>query len=148
MTRILFEGKAAYEGGRSEMEERTRVARGEGFLEADREWREGRERVSRIACSFWVGSAPTHLPISLASPPPNLFGLDARPSTATRDACGKYLSALPFSTHEQRLFPAHPAPRDMLRIGLFRIRNSSRKIYFLYISLAVFVPFERLDILV
>jgi hypothetical protein len=33
-TRILFEGKAAYEGGRSELwrEGRRRVARGEGFL--------------------------------------------------------------------------------------------------------------------
>jgi hypothetical protein len=45
-TRKLFEGKAAYEGGRSEMWREGRVARGEGSLEIEN--RENGEKGYRV----------------------------------------------------------------------------------------------------
>jgi hypothetical protein len=104
--RNLFDGKAKKEGGRSEMKGRAR-------------WRlvGWSEKTRGIACSFWVGSAGALQIISLASSPPNLFGLDnKRPSTATRDACGKIslLSFYPLMNKD----PSQPIPRprDMLKV--------------------------------
>jgi hypothetical protein len=80
-TRILFEGKVAYEGGRSEMEWRTGGER----------WRLSREFSSK---PLWFGRTPLN-----------------RHTRCLR----QNFTPLPLSTHEQRPFPVHPAPRrDML----------------------------------
>jgi hypothetical protein len=58
-TSILFEGKAAYKGGRSEMEGRT-GCEVEALSRSRIERNQSIKARRGIACSFWVGSAPSH----------------------------------------------------------------------------------------